>query len=91
MMTRTTILLPPTVKRRALAAARAAGTSLGAVVRGSLDQTLPLPARRQQAARQRAAIAAMLQFGEGAQPGPADLAANHDQYLYDDYAPPPSV
>ena len=79
-MHRTTIMLPMTLKLKAEQHARAHGVSLGEVMRQALEQALK--SRRQGAPRDSLFSDTAVHRG----PGPSDLAANHDHYLYDEDA-----
>ncbi|WMT57350.1 ribbon-helix-helix protein, CopG family [Truepera radiovictrix] len=72
-MERTTVLLPPELKARAERAAKAAGVSLGELIRSALE------ARVAQA--RDPLFADEVAFPEDTEP---DLALEHDRYLYDD-------
>lgn len=79
-MTRTTIMLPRTLRVRALRVAKARRISLGELIRVSLD--------RQLAADRPGAYAEDPLFDESAvfrgPDVPRDGALNHDKYLYDE-------
>ena len=72
-MKRTTIMLPEALRRRAASRAKQRGISLGELIRTSLDTALP-------AASEEDPLFEDVIF-DG--PAPRDLAAKHDQYLYD--------
>jgi len=76
-MKRTTIMLPEDLRRRALFRAKQTGVSLGELIRDSLDAALPKVTHD----AERDPLFEDVIF-DG--PAPADLSANHDQYLYDD-------
>ncbi len=77
-MVRTTLLLPAELKRAAEACARAKGLSLGALIRRDLEGTIRKTARGHRPHGD--------PIFDGFEPwmgdGPADLAAEHDVYLY---------
>lgn len=79
MPDRTTIVLPPFLKQRAVATAREQGISFGEFVRRAVENMLTLPPER--AARKKTGDPFWdnLKFYDG---GPADAAARHDDYLY---------
>ena len=76
-MTRTTIMLPADLKLRAAARARERGVSMGEWIRSTLALHLAEEAddRKRDPLFSRAAVSH--------RPGPRDVAANHDKYLYD--------
>jgi hypothetical protein len=76
-MKRTTIMLPESLRRRALFRARQKGVSLGELIRDSLDAALPSLTDEAQADP-------LFEDVVFDGPAPADLSANHDRYLYDD-------
>lgn len=77
-MQRTTVMLPPELKEKAIRRARERGISLGEFLRESL--VLALNSRLAQNRRDDPLFADQAVF-EGA--APSDLAEHHDQYLYD--------
>jgi hypothetical protein len=81
-MNRTTIVLPQDIKAAALKRAQARGVSFGALVREALDKLLQEPAENAAQRSRRQAVAALLQFGQQAPAGPADLSARLDDHLY---------
>ena len=74
-MERTTIMLPGPLKHRATRLARKRGVSLGELIRESLREAL---------ARNPSSDEDLLFADDASYPGPvpADLAADHDDYLY---------
>ena len=79
MPDRTTIVLPPLLKQRAVASAREQGISFGEFVRRALENTLTASARRVSRKKTGDPFWDNLKFYDG---GPADMAARHDDYLY---------
>lgn len=82
-MHRTTIMLPEDLKRRAQRAAFARDISLAELIREALEAQLA----SQPDPRARFDWSKDSFFGDKAVwdgDGPADLAENHDKYLYDD-------
>ena len=77
-MDRTTIMLPPDLKRRALQRAKELGISFGEFVRTSLGDRLRTPKKGK--GQERDPFFADEEFYEG--PSPGDWAENHDRYLY---------
>ncbi len=75
-MHRTTIMLPPDLKARALKRAHLMRKSLGELIRQSLEQLLQHPGK---SARQDPFFADKAVYRGKA---PRDLAKNHDKYLY---------
>jgi hypothetical protein len=83
IMNRTTIVLPEKVKAQAMKQARARGISFGELMREALGRELRGAGGEDAARRRRrGAIEAMLRFGQHARPGPRDLSARLDDYLY---------
>ncbi len=76
-MHRTTIMLPPDLKARALRRARELGISLGQLIRDSLTASLKQPDKKRAARDPLFADDAVHE-----DPGPCDLAEDHDAYLY---------
>ena len=76
-MERTTIMLPPELKARALRRARESGKSLGELMREALEVIL-----REEGEKTRDPFFADTAVFEG--PAPSDLSANLDHYLYDE-------
>jgi hypothetical protein len=76
-MKRTTIMLPEALRQRALIRARQKGVSLGELIRDSLDAALPAVAHE-------AGRDPLFEDVVFDGPAPADGAANHDKYLYDE-------
>jgi predicted DNA-binding protein len=76
-MKRTTVMIPEDLKTRAERRARRTGSSLGALVRESLEAALrePVAAAEDPLFADRAVFRGSL---------PKDLAAEHDTYLYGD-------
>jgi hypothetical protein len=74
---RTTIMLPPDLKRRAVLRAQAEGVSLGELIRRSLESAISDAS----GARDRDPLFADSEVFAGEVP--ADLAHNHDRYLYE--------
>lgn len=77
-MRKTTIMLPPTIHRRATERAREMGVSLAALVRQLLEAELAATSR----GRRRRDPLFERRVYRG--PAPRDGAANHDKYLYDE-------
>jgi len=75
-MKRTTIVLPPELKTRAMKRARNRGISLGKLIRESLEETLKQSAR---SSGEDPFFADKAVFRGRA---PRDLSKNHDKYLY---------
>ncbi|HRC87541.1 MAG TPA: ribbon-helix-helix protein, CopG family [Thermoanaerobaculia bacterium] len=75
-MDRTTIMLPPKLKREASSRAEQLGISLSELIRRSLEQEVAAAAR----SSQRDPLFADAEVFEGETP--ADLALRHDDYLY---------
>lgn len=78
---RTTLMLPSDLKTRAQQRALELGVSLGELVRRALESELEGARTGQRAADFLFADDAVF---DG--PGPTDLAAEHDRYLYDEPA-----
>lgn len=76
-MHRTTILLPDDLKRRAAKRARREGVSLAELIRSALEEKLA--ARRSVADDPLWKALEPIDFPDS----PGDLAANHDDYLYE--------
>jgi hypothetical protein len=76
-MKRTTIMLPEGLRRRALSRAKQKGVSLGELIRDSLDAALPAVSHD---GEQDPLFEDVIYDG----PGPADVSAKHDKYLYDE-------
>ena len=76
-MLRTTIMLPPDLKRRAVLRAQAEGVSLGELIRRSLESAIRDPSD----SRDRDPLFADREVFAGEVP--ADIAQNHDRYLYE--------
>jgi len=74
-MERTTIMLPAQLKHRANRLARKLGISLGELIRESLREAL----NRTPADDEDPLYSDTVSYGG---PAPADLAADHDDYLY---------
>jgi hypothetical protein len=74
---RTTIMLPPDLKRRAVLRAQAEGVSLGELIRRSLESAI----QESSGARDRDPLFADSEVFAGEVP--ADLVQNHDRYLYE--------
>jgi hypothetical protein len=72
-MHRTTILLPEDLRRAAEREAKRAGLSLGELIRQRLRPALE---------GQKSRVPAFFSRTPWKGHGPADLSANHDQYLY---------
>ena len=79
MPERTTVVLPPPLKQRAVARARAQGISFGELVRRALEKMLTTPPRGTAGKKTGDPFWDNLKVYEG---GPTDLAARHDDYLY---------
>ena len=80
-MHRTTLMLPSDLKIRAQERARALGISLGEYVRRALESEL-----EESRTDERAADALFSDDAVFDGQGPADLAAEHDRYLYGEQA-----
>ena len=78
-MQRTTIMLPADLKAKALHRAREQGLSLGEFLPRSLEASLAGPG---EPPRKDDPLFSDVGVYDG--PVPADLAANHDDYLYDE-------
>jgi hypothetical protein len=76
-MKRTTVMLPEDLRRRALLLARQKGVSLGELIRDSLGAALP-------GVTYDAHADPLFENVVFDGPGPADVSAKHDRYLYDD-------
>jgi hypothetical protein len=76
-MKRTTIMLPEDLRRRALLRAKQKGVSLGELIRDSLSAALP-------GVTYDALADPLFEDVVFGGPGPADVSAKHDRYLYDD-------
>lgn len=74
-MKRTTVMLPAALKTRAMRAAREQGISFGELLRRSLEAAVQAPATQYEDP-----VFTDAAVFEG--PAPADLAAEHDGYLY---------
>jgi len=77
-MKRTTIVLPPELKTRAIKRAKNRGISLGKLIREALETTLKQPAR---SSGEDPFFSDKTVFRGRA---PRDLSKNHDKYLYGD-------
>ena len=77
-MHRTTIMLPGTLKAKVVSSARSEGVSLGEFIRESLELRLKM-AKRTDLEKRDPFYAQSIVFSGGC---PADLAQNHDDYLY---------
>ncbi len=77
-MTRTTIMLPRTLKAKAEDAARRKGVSLGELIRQALAATL----RGSLRGKETDPLFADTAVYRG--PVPSDTSAKHDKYLYED-------
>jgi len=76
-MKRTTVMLPESLRSRALSRAKQKGISLGELIRDSLDAALP-------AATYDADRDPLFDEVVYDGPGPDDVASRHDDYLYDE-------
>jgi len=81
MPDRTTIVLPPGLKQRAAARARSQKISFAEFVRQAVYQAVREPERR---ARRRALDPIFQDVPVYDGPGPSDVSANVDKYLYDE-------
>ena len=81
-MDRTTLMLPSELKARAQKRAQDLGISLGQLVRQALELELGKEGADRQSADPLFADEAVWSGR-----APADLAANHDRYLYDEPTP----
>jgi hypothetical protein len=79
MPERTTVVLPGSLKQRAVARAREQGISFGEFVRRAVEKMLAAPPRGTARKETGDPFWDNLKVYEG---GPADLAAHHDDYLY---------
>jgi hypothetical protein len=79
MPERTTIVLPPALKKKAMARARTEGISFGEFVRQSLRDKLTRPQGKRKGKDPFWSDVAVY---DG--PVPADVSVNHDKYLYDE-------
>lgn len=82
MPERTSIVLPPALKRQAVAHARRAGISFAEFVRRSLRESISAKASSAKRRRKRDPLFDDVAVYTG--PVPADLSVNHDKYLYDE-------
>jgi len=80
MPERTTVVLPPGLKREAVARARREGISFGEFVRQSLRRSLSEAHRK--TSRKKDPFWSDVAVYDG--PVPADISVNHDKYLYDE-------
>ena len=80
MPERTTVVLPPALKRQAIARARRDGISFAEFVRRSLERSLA--AKPEKRRRKRDPLFEDVAVYDG--PVPADISVNHDKYLYDE-------
>jgi hypothetical protein len=76
-MKRTTVMLPEDLRSRALLLAKRKGVSLGELVRDSLSAALP-------GVTYDAHADPLFEDVVFDGPGPDDVSAKHDRYLYDD-------
>ena len=77
-MKRTTVMLPPELRRRAFRRAKERGVSLGLLIRESLDHAVPSSVEE---------VGEDLLLTDGAVfrgQAPRDLARDHDRHLYDE-------
>lgn len=79
MPDRTSVVIPPGLKRQAVARARSEGVSFGEFVRQSLRERLTKPRLKRPVKDPFWSDVAVY---DG--PVPADLSSNHDKYLYDE-------
>ena len=79
-MHRTTILLPEDLKRRASRLARLEGVSLSELIRSALEKRLAA-----EKSRARDSLWKALEPMDFPPDTPTDLAARHDDYLYEEY------
>jgi hypothetical protein len=79
MAERTTIVLPGPLKERAIARAREQGISFGEFVRRAVERMLSAPPRGGGRKKIGDPFWDNLEIYEG---GPSDVAARHDDYLY---------
>ena len=79
MPERTTVVLPPRLKQRAVARAREQGISFGEFVRRAVEKLLTTPPRGAAEKKTGDPFWDNLKVYER---GPMDLAARHDDYLY---------
>ena len=81
-MERTILKKPAPAKRRSTKKARAKGESLAEFLREALEEAVKQPDFAANQRKRRAALAAMIAFGEKAPAGPPDLSVNVDDYIY---------
>jgi hypothetical protein len=80
MPDRTTVVIPPRLKQRAIALARHRGISFSEFVRRSLETAVvDAPLAK---SRKKDPLFGNVPVYRG--PAPADFSTNHDKYLYDD-------
>jgi hypothetical protein len=77
---RTTVVFPASLKKRAMARARARRISFSEFVRQAVDRAAPPAPRKQWKGRD--PLWSDVPVYDG--PVPADLSVNHDKYLYDE-------
>ena len=80
MVQRTTIVMPPSLKRRATSRARAEGISFGELVRQAVEQRITNPPMRKRKAKTGDPFWDNLKVIDD--DGPADLSVNFEDYLY---------
>ncbi|HEY7303386.1 MAG TPA: hypothetical protein VH601_04705 [Bryobacteraceae bacterium] len=79
MIERTTVVLPNSLKQRAIARAREQGISFGEFVRRAVEKMLSAPPRGAGREKTGDRFWDNLEIYDG---GPSDAAAHHDDYLY---------
>ena len=79
MIERTTVVLPGSLKQRAVARAREQGISFGEFVRRAVEKMLSAPPRGVGKKKTGDPFWDNLETYAG---GPTDVAARHDEYLY---------
>lgn len=79
MPTRTTVVLPDSLKQRAITRAREQGISFGELVRRAVERMLLAPPRGAGRKKTGDRFWDNLEIYDG---GPSDAAARHDDYLY---------
>ncbi len=85
-MTRTTIVLPESLKKRSVAKARAEGISFAAFVRNAVELSVSEPPSSAARRSRLAALESLRSFRKASPTGPEDLAQNLDDYIYGESA-----
>ena len=81
-MTRTTIVLDPSLKKRAIKRAQELQVSMAELIRISIDRFLKEP--NSTVSNSDSFFADNVVFKDLGKDVPSDLSLNHDQYLYDE-------